>query len=251
MPLPRTLAAAFGLALAATLPAAAQEAGGPVLSFDLGLGVNMGPTYPGSDDHEASPWLILRDLSFGADAAPGRPADGFYLSPSFDYLGGRDTGDDPRLRGLDEIDPAVELGLRGGYRFSGVDAYATLRQGFGGHSGIVGEVGARYTTPLTDRLSLTSGLATTYGDDDYMGTYFGVTPGESAASGYDAFDPDGGVKSAIAGFEMRYQATPRTAVLGRLQAERLLGDAADSPLVRDDTQVTVGVGLVRSLSFGF
>lgn len=245
-------AIAAGAFVAASLPLAAlaQTAGGTGFSFDLGLGVQAAPSYVGSDETEAQPWVILRNFSLG-QASPGRPADGFHISPSFNYIGARDADDDDRLEGLDEIDRAGELGVRLGYRFAGADAYATIRKGFGGHDGVVGNIGLRYTQPVSPRLSVTGGLEADYADAEYMGTYFGVTPEESLASGYPVHDPEGGLKSATATLELRYQATEATAVLGRVQAERLMGDAADSPIVRDKDQLSVGIGVVRSLNFRF
>ena len=51
--------------------------------------------------------------------------------------------------------------------------------------------------------------------------------------------------------ELRYQMAPDNAILGRVKAERLIGDAADSPLVEDRDQVTVGIGFVHTFRYRF
>ena len=88
-------------------------------------------------------------------------------------------------------------------------------------------------------------LATT----QYMKTYFGVTPVESVQSGLGVYNPSGGIKGA--GFEVsgRYEFTPQWALVGMAFYERLVGDAADSPIVRlgDDNQITAKLGLSYKL----
>ena len=37
---------------------------------------------------------------------------------------------------------------------------------------------------------LSTGAHTTYADEDYMETYFGVDPGNVGASGFSLYDPD-------------------------------------------------------------
>ncbi|MDP5305638.1 MipA/OmpV family protein [Paracoccus spongiarum] len=218
-------------------------------SADLGLGISVGPSYPGSDEAEAGPWLIWRNAHLGSGAAT--PSQGFSLSPSFGTEGERSAEDDPELAGLNDIDAAYEFGLKAHYITGPVNAYAALRKGFGGHSGLVGEVGAKYRTELSDRVTLWSGVEMGYGDGDYNATYFGVTPAESAASGFPAYAPGGGFNRAAITFEARYALGESTALLGEIQYGKLIGDAGDSPVVRDEYQPLVRVGVVRSFSFGF
>lgn len=245
----KSLLALALLALPLASPAVAQELGaGHSYSVDLGLGVKVGPTYPGADEAEATPWLIWRNARFG-DAA-GR-SDGFSLSPSFNLVGPRDAGDDAALTGLNDIDRAYELGLKAGYDAGPLNAYGSLRKGFEGHSGLTGEIGVRYRTELSDRMTLWSGVEIGYGDSDYNATYFGVTPAESISSGYAVYSPEGGANVAAIKFEGRYALTDRTALLGEVQYGKLIGDAGDSPIVQDRYQPSLRLGIVRNFSFGF
>lgn len=242
---------AAALASLAAAPVAAQDAGGRVLSFDLGLGAKQVPVYPGAEDTEAAPWVIFRNLEVDYGTGGGGRASGFYVAPSADLVGGRDEDEDDALEGLDEIDRTLELGVRAGFRYEGFNTYATLRRGFGGHEGIVAEFGTRYSTPIGERVTLTSGIEADYGGDDYMDTFFGVTDEEAGRSIHPAYNPDSGFKSVSALMELRYQMTPDNAILGRVKAERLIGDAADSPLVEDRDQVTVGIGFVHTFRYRF
>ena len=219
-------------------------------SVELGLGVSVDPTYPGADDNQASPWLIWRNVQLGGGATPG-DAQGFSFSPSFNTIGERDPDDDDALAGLDQIDRAYEFGGQVNYGIGPVTAYGSLRKGFGGHEGLVGSIGAKYRTEVNDRLTLWSGLALGYGDDEYTQTYFGVSPSEAASSGYAEYSPGGGFNTAIAKLEARYALTDSTALLGEVEYGRLIGDAADSPIVQDRDQPSVRLGIVRKFSFGF
>lgn len=245
---------ALALLVLAALPSQAMSQGFSLgqrdsMSVELGLGATLRPAYPGADDQEVAPWLIWRNVS-GASTS-GMDRQGFSLSPSFRTIGGRDAGDDDSLIGMTDINRAYELGLRANYGLGPVTAYGSVRKGFDGHEGLAGEIGVRYRTDVTERLTLWSGLEVGYGDSDFGNTYFGVTAAESAASGNAEYAPGGGVTSAAAKFEARYAITDSTALMGEVQYGRLIGDASDSPLVQDRDQPLVRLGIVRKFSFGF
>lgn len=238
------------IAASAATVASAQDFGftGRTFSVELGAGAAYGPDYPGSDDGEASPWLIWRNAGFGQDGSTD--AQGFNISPSFNMVGEREAADNDDLAGMDDIDPAYELGLKVSYGAGPLTTFGTVRRGFDGHEGITGEIGAKYRTELSDRVTLWSGLELGYGNDKYTSTYFGVAP-EEARAGRPAYDIGGGFTSAAISFEARYAVTDTIAVLGEVQYGKLIGDAADSPVVQDKYQPSVRVGIVRKFSFGF
>lgn len=248
------LTAAFAALLA--VPAAAQGTGGTVLSFDLGIGARSVPTYLGSSDHELQPWPILRSLNISTSGAAdddGGGAQGFSFGPDFAFVPRRKTDDSApeRLRGLDDIGYGLELGLQAGYRSGPFRLYTGARKAVGGHKGITGEVGVSYAFQPADRWSVISSLEAQYGNRTYMDAYFGVSAAEAARSGLAAYDAAGGLTAYAATVEARYRATPDWSVLGRLQAKRLQGDAARSPVVEDRDQLSVGIGVVRSFNFRF
>lgn len=238
------------LAASAATAAPAQDFGfaGRTLSFDAGLGVTFGPEFPGSEDGKASPWPILRNGSF--TTGEGKPVEGFSILPSFGLQGEREASDSEHLAGMEDIDRAYEAGLSLRYDIGALRGYGRLRHGFGGHEGLVGEVGVKYRTELSDRVTLWSGVEMGYGNGDYNRTYFGVTAAE-AAPGRPAYDLGGGFNSAAISFEGRYDLTDSVALLGEVQYGRLIGDAADSPLVQEKYQPSLRVGVVRRFSFGF
>lgn len=230
------------------LPASAQSLSDiDQISMDAGLGVTYGPEYMGSDENDASPWFILRNVTLGT---PEGEKQGFGFTPSLSYKGKRDSGDYDDLTGMDDIDVAGEIGLKVSYVNGPFNSYGAIRKGFGGHSGVVGEIGTKYRYEPTEKLTLWTGVELAMGDDKFTGTYFGVD-GDEIAPGRPAYDPDGGAYEATLSLEARYMLTPETSILGRVTYGHLLGDAADSPIVKDKNQPAISIGIARRLNFRF
>ncbi len=248
----RTIAAL----LAAALPATAVAQDGAVLT--LGLGAAFAPDYQGSDDYGLGPTgrfsienFRLGRFSFGTPA-PGDD-QGFSVDGSFRIRGGRDSGDHSEIAGLDDIDTAVELGLGLRYGAPGYRAFANVRYGLTGHESLVGEVGADAVVRPNDRLTLTAGPRVLFGSDGYTDTYFGISGDEAAASGLAAYDPGGGLVSAGVELGMYYRFDENWGLRGTIGYDRLMGDAADSPIVAQGsrTQGRASLIVTRRVTFGF
>ena len=218
------------------------------VSFDAGIGASYGPGYMGADENKTDPWFILRNVTLGQG---GDEKQGFSLIPSLNYIGKRDAGDFDDLDGMKDISRAYEVGLKLSYVSGPFTSYTHVRQGFGGHHGIVGEIGTRYRRDVNERFTFWAGAELKGGDSKFTDTYFGVSDAESVSSGYRAYNPGGGFYEANVNVEARYMLNENWAVLGRATYGRLLGDAADSPLVQDKNQPEISVGIVRHLNFKF
>jgi outer membrane protein len=223
-------------------------ADGTDIVLELGGGGAVAPAYEGADDYLLSPWPIvslhyLRLPYFGEFG--GGPATGFSFAPSFRYVAKRDADDYDDLEGLDDVDAAFELGATVGYRYDMFRGFATLRQGLGGHHGLIGEIGLDAIAAPTPKLEVSLGPRLGFASEDYLDTYLGVTAAESAASGLREFDPDGGLKGIGIEANLRYALSPRWSLVGNAGYERLIGDAADSPItnVGSENQFTAGLGL--------
>ena len=243
------------LALAAvTLASLATGAGAQSLgeirslSFDGGIGATFGPDYMGADDYGTSPWIILRNGQIN-DATGDK--QGLSILPSLDYHGKRVAGDHDDLTGMDDISAAGELGVRLNYVMGGVTGYGAVRKGLGGHHGVTGELGARFRNQPQDKLTLTTAAELRFGNGEFTDTYFGVSEGESLSSGYAPYDAGGGIYAARLSVEARYEFLPDTLLMGRFTYSRLLGDAADSPIVHERNQPTFSIGVARHLNFRF
>jgi len=223
------------------------------LVVEIGAGGAMRPAYEGAKGYEFNPtgFFTLHYLRLPGigDVKKERVDQGFSIGPSFRYVYKRDSADNPELRGLNNIDAAFELGGRLAYQWNMFRPWLAVRYGLGGHDGIVAETGLdlRFRPSAVTELSL--GPRASFATAEYMKTYFGVTPIESVQSGLSAYSPGGGIKGA--GFEVsgRYEFTPQWALVGTAVYERLVGDAADSPVVAlgDANQITAKLGLSYKL----
>ena len=233
----------------------------PLLSFTLRGGLAVQPEFPGSDDYQLGPDL---GFSFGSlqvgrigigigDPNPELVRTGLGLRGSFRYVGERDSSEYEPLRGLDDVDAAVELGVGVVYRQDAYQVFGDLRYGVTGHESLVGEIGADVFIQPTDRLTLNAGPRVFFAGDDYADDYFGVSPAESVRSGLGGFDAEGGALSAGLEIGAEYRIDDDWGIEGAVTYDRLLGDAEDSPITEAGSadQYGVRLGVTRRITFGF
>lgn len=257
-------------ALAATFaisPAAAQEAeqpgtlssqgAGPGLVFTLSGGLKAEPSFFGSDDIEVGPDLGVElnaarigGLTFG-NPDPNYIEQGLNFGGSFRFIDERSASDDAFLTGLEDVDASLELGGEISYGTRDFRAFGAVRYGVIGHESFVGEIGADVFSRPNSQLTLHAGPRLLFGSDDYTSTYFGVTAAESAASAFPVYSPDGGLVSAGVEVGLDYRLNENWGIDATVRADRLTGDAADSPIVQDESQITATIGLTRRFTFGF
>jgi outer membrane scaffolding protein for murein synthesis (MipA/OmpV family) len=232
-----------------------QGRSGRSVFFTFFAGGRAGPPFFGSDEMEFGPsfrgsfaYLNFGDVTFGEDAFDPDPYErrsGFGYGLAFRFVGERDSSEYDDIRGLDDIDGTLEIGLGFGYAWPNVEAIADVRYGLGGSDAWVGEARLFYVARPTDRLALRIGPRVLVGSDNYVDTYFGVSSAESFRSGLDAFDPDAGLVSAGVELIATYRLNERWWLEGAAKWEQFQGDAADSPIVGagadDRTEVRIGV----------
>jgi MipA family protein len=256
------------LAPAPARPALATGAGGvfdidavdPDLVLTLRAGVQVSPSYLGSDDYEVGPDLAAR-LDYirfpnGFDFGSGRTVGfrtGWGLRGSARYLGERESDEHDVIEGLDDVDWSFELGLGVGYEQRNWRAFTDVRYGVIGHNAWVGEVGADGIAYPVNGLTLTLGPRLSFGTDSFAETYFGISPEESVASGLPAYDASGGLLGAGMELGARYRFNERWGVEGAATWNRLVNDAADSPVTETGSadQYEVRLGITRSISLDF
>lgn len=226
--------------------------------FDLGVGVMARPSYAGADSFTANPFPILSIQNFyfpglGQIVDGSSAKTGFYFYPSFGFVGERKASDNADLTGTNKIDWALELGLGAGIRGDYFRAFAEVRQGVNGHTSQVGRFGLDAIAHPTDRLKVSFGPRADFAAGDYMDTYFGVTAAEAAASGgrLTAYNPGGGFKSLGLEAEGVYDLTDDVKLHLRGGYDRLVGDAAKSPIVKLGSKNQFRIGLGMSYRFAF
>ncbi|MBR2658271.1 MipA/OmpV family protein [Yoonia sp.] len=234
-------------------PTLAFAQAGNELGVTVGLGVQSAPSYFGSDSNSLGPTgsFALDQLDFNGLTLGSGAGTGFSFGGSLRYISPRKASDHSELQGLTDIDAALELG--GGLRYEAptFDAFANLRNGFGGHDSVVADFGLDFIQPLGTQWELRAGPRALWGSEGYNQTYFGVTEAESDASSFEQYDAGAGLVRAGLAASLSYQVTPDWGVVGRIRYEELQGDAADSPIVQSKDQVTAGIIITRRVSFSF
>lgn len=97
------------------------------------------------------------------------------------------------------------------------------------------ELGARH------HVSLSAGV--TVVNRNYNQTYFGVTAAEVSRSRFSYYEAGGGLQDAHVGVRWNWAWSPSWMLTSDLQARRLLGSAAHSPLVERSTNLTVSTAI--------
>ena len=236
----------------------ALDARTPDIVATLRAGVQVSPAYFGSDDYELGPDLAARfdyvrfpgGFEYGSSQAVGFRT-GWGIQGSFRYIGERDGEDE--LEGLDNVPWSAEVGLGVGYEQRNWRAFTDVRYGVIGHNAWVGEIGADAIAYPIEGLTLTAGPRLEFGTDSFARTYFGVSPGESANSGLDAYDASGGLLATGIEVGARYLFNERWGVEGAVSYGRLLNDAADSPITEQGSpdQYSARIGITRRISLDF
>jgi outer membrane scaffolding protein for murein synthesis (MipA/OmpV family) len=226
----------------------------------LGAAVRTRPAYDGSGSqvtdlvpivrYYGEPWFARTTqgiLEGGLHWALGSGvAGGFQLS----YDEGRKTSESSFLRDHnfnDDIDPSASLGahlewdtkigpapvfLMGRYRQS-LDSDRGALFDLRANVGVYGSGGA---------LVALFGEAT-WGSSKANNFYYGVTPAQSAASGFATYAPGSGLKDTAFGVIASYDLSRRWTLLGSVQERWLQGDSAKSPLVEKKNNTYANAGI--------
>jgi len=230
-------------------------------NYTVGLGAGMAPDYEGSDDYEGVPMLMFsgnydsgRSFNLlGTNFRVNLLADKkFSLGPVLNYRSGRDDVDNKVVDRMDDIDDAFEAGVYAlaninGWLF-GVDFLTDVSDE---HDGMLIQGNIGYKWQASPSLVVTPVIFSTYADDDYMDTYFGVNAGNVGTSGLPMYEADGGMKDFGARVVAHYTPWERWGVMGIMSYASLLNDAKDSPVVDDEgDKGQMFFGLMGTYRFG-
>ena len=234
----------------------------------VGLGLAYGPSYTGSDDYVFTPIPLVQGR-VGPVGIDPRPA-GLALDFLPDAEGEIDVSlgvvarlrferanriEDPAVEAAGELDRAFEVGPTAGIStagllnpFDSLSATVDLRWDVAGaHDGMVIAPSISYFTPLSRAMAVSLSVSTEYADDDFANYYFSVSPAQSAASGLERFEADGGFNSVGAnllfGYDLDGDVTNGgLGVFAIGGYTRLVGDAKDTPYtsVRGDADQFLG-----------
>lgn len=230
----------------------------------VAIGVGVLPEYDGARDVRALPFmsgnvswggvnLELRGAGLRADLASDArlaigPVIGIRL-PRNDV--------DGRVGLLPEIDTAIEAGGFIGYRFGGDERgqgslqmeISVVHDVSGVHDGLLATAGASYAAFRSASFSLALDAQTTWVNGDYARTYFGVTPTAAAASSLPAYRPGSGIRDVGVGVTAAYWFSERFGLTGRVGANYLVGEIADSPVTDEGRRWQPAAGIAVAYRF--
>jgi len=233
----------------------------------FGVGVAMVPDYLGSDDYTAAAapffrWtfkgqerylqLLATELSFNVLNDPN-----WALGPVLNYRPGRDDVDDNVVDKMQKIDDSADLGIFAGYvwrdsknpRHRFITNIEFLQDVGDVSHGWTAMAGARYWYPISRPIDVQIGVGTTYGNSNYMNTYFGVNSTDSLKSGLKQYNASSGWRDVNAQLAMVFHFSMNWHVGVGVKYFDLLSEAADSPIVDqrgDASQFVYGLGVAYS-----
>jgi outer membrane scaffolding protein for murein synthesis (MipA/OmpV family) len=228
-----------------------QEIKGDGLSGYVAVGVSYAPDYDGSDDYSFYPYIEGRlaygdfyarleglDLRFNVIPSPN-----WHAGPVVGYRPGRADVEDDRIDRLRAIDDALGAGafiefehVADDPRYAETLTLSVTQDVTGQETGLFATLRGEIRRPV---LFINPGFIVSleseiqYASDDYMETYFSVSPGDAGRSGLPQFDADAGFKDVGVGLSIDQFLSPYWSVGTRLHYFRMLEDAGDSPVTDD------------------
>ncbi|MDB5522754.1 MAG: scaffolding protein [Rhizobium sp.] len=255
-----------GLAFAAPMSALADD-GSYWWSGDWYLKVGatgfVAPRYDGSKDYlfQAAPLVSLGKAGQTVRFSSRNDNPSFAVLDSGPFRAGivgklimpRNADDSDDLKGLKPVKLGVEAGVF-------AEAYPTdwfrvrgeIRRGIRSHDGVVADLAADGFVDLAPTVRLSAGPRLSFSSNDYMDAYYKVNTQQSNRSGLSKYNPSGGIQSAGIGAAITWQATDKIEASAFTEYKRLLGDVADSSLVRErGSKNQFVIGLSSTYRFDF
>lgn len=222
----------------------------------LGTAAELEPVYQGARAYrvEGGPVINIRykDIAFvsvgeglGYNFLRGKY---YRMGVSLGYDLGRRVSDDyPNLRGLGDIAVAPTVKLFGSYVLSKsfpLVIQTDVRKIIGGADGVLGDLEAYMPLPgSSKKFVMFLGPSITWANHRYLQKEFGVTPGQSLASGMPIFDVHGGTNSVGLGFSASKFLTAHWIINADAAISHLRGSAAESPITEARVQRALAISV--------
>lgn len=262
----------LALAVTLTLGTVAQAQQSPFVIDNVpnvvGVAGGLAPDHFGSDDYQgvAAPFfrwtfegqerylqLLATELSLNV-----MDHKHFWFGPVLNYRFGRDDDvDDEVVKNMTEIDDTVEAGIMAAYvwrneknpRHRFIASIQWLNDVGDEYRGRLAQAGARYWYPINKPIDVLIGLGTTYGNSQFMNTYFGVSSTDATRTGLRSFNAGSGFRDVNIPAAIVFHYSMNWHLAAGLKYFRLLDDASDSPITDDRgsaNQVFAGLGVAYS-----
>jgi MipA family protein len=173
----------------------------------------------------------------------------------FGYRFGR-TGSDPgltstsdgsaRLAGLANVSGTFDAGVQGHVKVLGVPVFAQVRSALSGTQGTIVNIGCFLPVLPVPTVEIVFLPTVTWANARQMRAFYGVTSAESAATGFAAYTPRGAWENAAFEASADWSVGGGLHLIGSFAYQRLLSEAAASPLVQTRNQRGALAGLAWS-----
>ena len=252
---------------ATTLPPIDDEPELDEVRFTIGMAGSYSPTYSGSDEmgYALAPAarIVWRGYSIStssvarasSQASSSRAAETGLTGPLYRRnefafgLGasinrGRDISQEDAAKGLKPLRGTLIGRLRMRYYINPDLQITALLVGdlLGRQGGLELPIGVSWHHQLRPRLLLATDVGMTFADRKSLDNSFGIGPAEQAASGLPLYRPRAGLREVGASIGLVGEPTSHWVWLARLSLVKLVGPAADSPIVKRTFQPALLVG---------
>ena len=209
------------------------------------------------DIHQAGAreWLTLPNDAFSLTLYQ---TDNFRVGAAGDYLNHRQQSDDrSALKGMHNIDYTLEAGAFAEYYpMPFLRTRVEVLQGITGADGFEANLMADFIYRPAPQWLFTAGPRMQIVNDKYASAFYRSAKPRLRMSGLAAtpYHAAGGINSAGVDATARYYFSERFSVRGFAEWDRLLGDAADSPLVKQKgsaDQLEVGIGAAYRFNYAW
>ncbi|MGT2476577.1 MipA/OmpV family protein [Paraburkholderia terrae] len=247
---------------ATTNSSAVSQILGANTDISVGIGAGVDQRYMGSREFrfEVLPTFDISRGIFLADSIRGvgvqyETKSGFYVSQTFNYDFGRAEANSlfrpgaDNLKGMGDVKGAVTTTTTVSQRITpwlSVNAQAEF--GLDGH-----ERGNQYQFGIESRVmqfgadTITADFDAKLGDAKFNQTYFGVTPTQSVASGFNRYTPGSGIYAYSLTMTWDHMLDKHWSTEAVLSATRYTNKAAESPIV----QRKIGIEAFTSVDYKF
>ncbi|WP_242128096.1 MipA/OmpV family protein [Sphingobium sp. Sx8-8] len=230
----------------------------------VAIGPGVVPEFDGSGDMRVFPFVVADVQWRGINVQVGGPGLRMDVVPdprlAFGPVIGmrlpRNDVDGP-VGLLPNIGTAIEAGAFVGYRIGGSASgqgslqieLSVVHDVSQTHNGLLATASASYAAVRQRDFFLSLGAQTTWVNQDYARTYFGIDAAGARASGLPAYRPDAGVRDIGGGVTAGYWFSDHLGVTARAGASYLVGDIADSPITDNGSRWQPAAGVMLSYRF--
>lgn len=223
----------------------AEASDGQNWQVAVGLGAAYAPEVMGGEKYEASLMQSLdiahrsgffvstsKGLGWSYAVNPNWQA-AIFLTASEERDEKDKLTDKINFKGMGNIKSGAQAGLALNYTLGDLELSATLLNGLANRNkGRQITIGADYTAYGSEHFALILNSELTASSSDYQQRWFGVTAQQAKQSGFKAYQAGSGLTQGSVGVTAIVPLNKELRLVNTLSYKQLLGDAADSPLVK-------------------